>query len=138
MVSRIAINGLGRIGRLVLRQLMKYPELQLVVVNDVVPADNLAYLLTYDSIHGRWSEKVEAMDGYLTIAGRKILVYNERDPSLLPWADLGIDFVVEATGLFTNNEGASKHLQAGAQRVVITAPAKGEEIPTFVMGVNER
>lgn len=138
MVYRVAINGLGRIGRLVLRQLLRHPHFCLVAVNDLVPADNLAYLLKYDSVHGRWAEEIESEKEYLHISGYKIQVFNQKDPSLLPWGDLAIDFVVEATGLFITKEGASKHLEAGAKRVVITAPAKGEELPILVMGVNHR
>jgi glyceraldehyde 3-phosphate dehydrogenase len=122
-----------------LRQILKHPDLCPVAVNDLVPADNLAYLLKYDSLHRQWPEEIVATEKQIAVAGHKIQVFNERDPSALPWKDLGIDFVIEATGLFTSFEGASKHLQAGAKRVVITAPAKGEGgTPTFVMGVNHK
>lgn len=136
MVVNIAINGFGRIGRLVCRLAFDHPEINLVAINDIVSADNLAYLLKYDSTHGRFNRDVKAVENALIVDGEKILVFAERDPLNLPWRDLCIDYVVESTGLFTTSEGASKHLTAGAKRVVISAPAKGE-IPTFVMGVNE-
>lgn len=135
MGIRVAINGLGRIGRHVLRRAIKNPDTTVVAVNDVVPADNLAYLLKYDSTHGRFDAKVEAEDGFLVIDGHKIRVLSEKDPAKLPWKELEVDYVVESTGLFTKKEDAQKHLQAGAKRVIISAPAKGD-IPTFVMGVN--
>jgi glyceraldehyde 3-phosphate dehydrogenase len=136
MAVRVAINGLGRIGRLVLRQALKDAELEVVAVNDIVPAENLAYLLKYDSTHGRLQAEVEAKDENLLINGNFIRVFNEKDPAKLPWKDLRIDYVIESSGHFASKEGASKHLQAGARRVIITAPAKGD-VPTFVMGVNE-
>jgi glyceraldehyde 3-phosphate dehydrogenase len=132
---RIAINGLGRIGRLVLRQALSKPEIEIVAVNDVVPADNLAYLLKYDSTHGRLKGDVKSADGNIVIEGKTIRVLNEKDPSKLPWKNFRVDYVIESTGLFTQKESAEKHLQAGAKRVIISAPAKGD-IPTFVMGVN--
>lgn len=135
MGVRVAINGLGRIGRHVLRYALKHPEITVVAVNDLVPSDNLAYLLKYDSTHGRFKGELEAGEGYLVVDGVKVLVFNERDPTKLPWKDLKVDYVVESTGLFTSKEDAGKHLQAGARRVVISAPAK-EGVPTFVMGVN--
>jgi glyceraldehyde 3-phosphate dehydrogenase len=137
MAVNIAINGFGRIGRLVCRLASQREDLNLVAVNDLVPADNLAYLLKYDSTHGRFDADVKAEEHAIFINGKKILVFSEKDPQNLPWKDLNIDYVVESTGLFTSVEGAEKHLKAGAKRVVITAPAKGE-VPTFVMGVNEQ
>jgi glyceraldehyde 3-phosphate dehydrogenase len=136
MPVNIAINGFGRIGRLVCRLALTHPEINLVAVNDIVPADNLAYLLKYDSTHGRFDKEVKAEENALMVERKKILVFAEKDPINLPWKDLRIDYVVESTGLFTTVEGASKHLTAGAKRVIISAPAKGD-IPTFVMGVNE-
>ncbi len=134
---KVAINGFGRIGRLVLRIIaeQKNSELEVVAVNDVVPADNLAYLLKYDSVHRKPHLHIESDKNYLNVNGHKIQVLEEKDPSALPWKMLDIDYVVESTGLFTHKEGAAKHLQAGAKRVVISAPAK-DEIPTLVMGVN--
>jgi glyceraldehyde 3-phosphate dehydrogenase len=134
---KIAINGFGRIGRLVLRSGINDPNLEFVAINDLVPPDNLAYLFKYDSTHGKFEGKVESTENSLVVNGKKINCYSERQPEKLPWKDLGVDFVVESTGLFTDQEGASKHLQAGAKKVVISAPAKDKTIPTFVMGVNE-
>jgi glyceraldehyde 3-phosphate dehydrogenase len=137
VATKIAINGLGRIGRLVLRLAFKNPQIQVVAVNDLVPADNLAYLLKYDSTHGKFDADIRAEDAKITINGNTIRVFNEKDPANLPWSELNIDYVVESTGIFTKKEGAEKHLQAGAKRVIISAPAKGEgDIPTYVMGVN--
>lgn len=137
MATKIAINGLGRIGRLALRLAFKNPQIQVVAVNDLVPADNLAYLLKYDSTHGKFEADIRAEDAKIIINGNTIRVFNEKDPANLPWSELNIDYVVESTGIFTKKEGAEKHLQAGAKRVIISAPAKGEgDIPTYVMGVN--
>lgn len=135
MPVKIAINGLGRIGRLVLRLVLKHPQLQIVAVNDIVPADNLAYLLKYDSTHGPLDAEIKAEDVKLLLDGGIIHVFNEKDPVNLPWKQLDIDYVIESSGHFTSKEGAQKHLIAGAKRVIISAPAKGD-IPTFVMGVN--
>lgn len=138
MVVNIAINGFGRIGRLVCRLAIEHPELNIVAINDLVPAENLAYLLKYDSTHGRFEGDVKVEENNtLNVNGKKIKVLSEKDPQNLPWKDLKVDYVVESTGLFTSEEGASKHLTAGAKRVLITAPAKGE-IPTIVLGVNQQ
>jgi glyceraldehyde 3-phosphate dehydrogenase len=136
MSIRIAINGFGRIGRLVFRILQETPGVEVVAVNDIVPADNLAYLLKFDSTHGRFHKNVSAKEDKIIVDGSETLVLGEKDPELLPWKKLGVDFVIESTGRFTSPEEAGKHLKAGAKRVVITAPAKGD-IPTLVMGVNE-
>lgn len=138
MPKNIAINGFGRIGRLVFRLASKHKNLNIVAVNDLVPPDNLAYLLKYDSTHGPFEGEVTAEENALIVNGKKIQVFSEKDPQKLPWKDLNVDYVVESTGLFTSSEGAKKHLEAGAKRVIISAPAKGDEIPTFVMGVNEK
>jgi glyceraldehyde 3-phosphate dehydrogenase len=134
---RIAINGFGRIGRLVLRIIaeQKLPGLEVIAINDLVPADNLAYLLKYDTVHRSPSFQIQSHENTILIDGKKINILEEKDPTLLPWQSLGIDYVVESTGHFTAPESAAKHLKAGAKRVVITAPAK-DGIPTFVMGVN--
>jgi glyceraldehyde 3-phosphate dehydrogenase len=137
MAIRVAINGFGRIGRLVMRTALKSGDIDFVAVNDLVPADALAYLLKYDSTHGRLDANVTATEGGLRVEGREVRCLSERDPAALPWKDLKVDYVVESTGLFTNREGAGKHLAAGAKRVVISAPAKDKDIPTFVMGVND-
>jgi glyceraldehyde 3-phosphate dehydrogenase len=134
---KIAINGFGRIGRLVLRAGIEDPNLEFVAINDLVPPDNLAYLFKYDSTHGRFKGTVEHDDQNIIVNGKKIRCYSEKEPEKLPWKELGVDFVIESTGRFTDKEGASKHLQAGAKKVIISAPAKDKSIPTFVMGVNE-
>ncbi len=136
MPVRVGINGFGRIGRLVLRCLLECKDIEVVAVNDVVPSDNLAYLFKYDSTHKAYKGTVSADEQNLIIDGKKIRVCTERDPEKLPWKELGVEYVIESTGLFTSIEGAEKHIRAGAKRVLITAPAKGD-IPTFVMGVNE-
>jgi glyceraldehyde 3-phosphate dehydrogenase len=148
MAVKVAINGFGRIGRLVFRAMVEQglvgKDVQVVAVGDIVPADNLAYLLKYDSIQGRFngtiaSEKSaadKADDDVLVVNGQKMLVVSAKDPSQLPWKQLGVDVVIESTGLFTDVEKAKGHLTAGAKKVVITAPAKGD-CPTIVMGVNE-
>lgn len=132
---KIAINGFGRIGRLVCRAAVHHKDIEVVAVNDLVPVENLAYLFKYDSVHGRYNGTVEVKDGHLVIDGKTIEVHAEKDPATLPWGKLGVDFVVESTGRFTKKEDAGKHLEAGAKRVVISAPAK-DGVPTFVMGVN--
>jgi glyceraldehyde 3-phosphate dehydrogenase len=138
MHIKVAINGFGRIGRLVFRIIReKFDHVDIVAINDLVPADNLAYLLKHDSIHGRPHFSVRAEGDHLVVGGKKTLVLSERDPAKLPWRELKADYIIESTGLFTHLEDAQKHISAGAERVIITAPAKGE-IPTFVMGVNEQ
>lgn len=135
MPINIAINGFGRIGRLVFRVASKRKDIRIVAINDIVPPDNLAYLLKYDSTHGQFSGDVRVENDAIVVDGHKVHVFAEKDPEKLPWAELKVDYVVESTGLFTSPELAQKHLTAGAKRVVITAPAKGD-VPTFVMGVN--
>jgi glyceraldehyde 3-phosphate dehydrogenase len=137
MATTVGINGFGRIGRLVMRIGATDPTIKFAGVNDLVPADNLAYLMRYDSTHGRFDGTVEEVDGALVVNGQTVKCMSERDPASLPWGDLNVDYVVESTGLFTSIEGASQHLEAGAKRVVISAPTKSpEQIPTLVMGVN--
>ncbi len=134
--KRIAINGFGRIGRLVLRSLLtKQSNLEVVAINDLVPADNLAYLFMHDTVYRRFPKPVRAEDSALVIDGHHIAVSAHKDLAHLPWKSLGIDYVVESTGRFTHLEDAQKHLTVGAKRVVITAPGK-DGIPLFVMGVN--
>lgn len=136
MAIRIAINGFGRIGRLVFRIIAEsHADIDIIAVNDIVPAENLAYLLKYDSVHHKPKFEVHAEGNNLVVDGKKTVVLSVKDPATLPWKDLKVDYVVESTGLFTNPEDARKHIQAGAKRVIISAPAKGE-CPTFVMGVN--
>ena len=136
MSVKLAINGFGRIGRSVMRLAQHYKDLEIVAVNDLVPAPNLAYLLQYDSVHGRFEEKVEAVGDDLVIGGRKVRVFAEKDPTKLPWKELGVDYVIESTGLFTQLEDAQKHLVDGAKRVIISAPPKGD-VPVYCLGVNE-
>ena len=135
MTKRVAINGFGRIGRLALRAALARKDLEIVAINDLVPSDNLAYLFKYDSTHGTFPGAVTCTSDAIVIDGRHIAVCSEKDPSKLPWKDLGIDYVVESTGLFTKGSDAFRHIEAGAKRVVISAPAK-DDVPTFVMGVN--
>lgn len=132
---RVAINGFGRIGRNVFRAGFKDEEIEFVAVNDLMDPGTLAHLLKYDSVHGRFQGEVRAGDGGISVNGREIRVFAERDPGNLPWSRLDIDVVVEATGLFTHREGAEKHLKAGAEKVIISAPAKEPDV-TIVMGVN--
>lgn len=135
MTVNIAINGFGRIGRLVCRSALSRKDINVVAINDIVPPDNLAYLLKYDTTHRRFQADIHAEEHAIVVNGKKILSFSEKDPEKLPWKDLKIDFVIESTGIFNDPESAGKHLKAGAKRVVITAPAKGD-VPTFVMGVN--
>ncbi len=137
MAVRIAINGFGRIGRLVHRIATARGGFEIVGVNDLVPADNLAYLLKYDSSHGRFDAEVTVDGDAIVVNGRKTVCTAIKDPSQLPWKAQGVDYVLESTGLFTAIEDARKHLDAGAKRVLISAPTKSEkEVPTFVHGVN--
>jgi glyceraldehyde 3-phosphate dehydrogenase len=149
MAIKVAINGFGRIGRLVYRAMVEQglvgKDVQVVAVGDIVPADNLGYLLKYDSTQGRFNGTIgsqkssvdKADDDVLTVNGQPMQVVSAKDPSQLPWKAMGVDLVIEATGLFADVERAKGHLAAGAKKVVITAPAKGD-CPTLVMGVNEK
>ena len=136
-MARVAINGLGRIGRAALKVISKNPDLDLVAVNDIADPENIAYLIKYDTVYGRFGEDVSAKDGKLHIDGQSYEFLSERDPAQLPWKKLNIDIVIESTGFFTNMEGASKHVEAGAKYVIISAPTKSEEIPTIVHGVSK-
>ncbi|HYE18036.1 MAG TPA: glyceraldehyde 3-phosphate dehydrogenase NAD-binding domain-containing protein, partial [Tepidisphaeraceae bacterium] len=138
MALKVAINGFGRIGRLVFRAGINNPNIEFVGVNDLVPPDNLAYLLRHDSTHGKFKGTVEAREDGVVVNGKFVKCVSVRNPAELPWGALGATHVVESTGLFTDLEGASNHIKAGAKRVVISAPtkAKDEEVPTLVMGVN--
>lgn len=135
MVTKIGINGFGRIGRNVLRAALKNNNVEVVAVNDLTDAEMLAHLLKYDTVHGRLDGDVEVNGTNLIVNGKEIKVLAERDPAKLGWGDLGVEVVVESTGRFTNRADAAKHLEAGAKKVVISAPAKEEDI-TVVMGVN--
>src|SRR5213083_3659770 len=136
MAVRVGINGFGRIGRNVLRaaMLMRQPTLEFVAVNDITDTRTLAHLLKYDSVHGRFPGSVAAKGDCLVVNGKEIRVTAIKEPQQLPWKDLGIELVLESTGRFTDRDAAAKHLAAGAKKVVISAPAKGEDI-TIVMGV---
>ena len=136
MKPKVAINGLGRIGRMTLKALLQQDQVAVVAINDLADAATLAYLLKYDSNYGTFPGQVTHQETHLVVAGKTIQVYAEPDPAQLPWKALGITTVLEATGMFTDQEGASRHLTAGAKRVIISAPAQGN-IPTVVLGVNE-
>ncbi|MHB9154709.1 MAG: type I glyceraldehyde-3-phosphate dehydrogenase [Endomicrobiales bacterium] len=135
-MAKVAINGLGRIGKATFKILMENPALELVAANDLVPTDNLAYLLRYDTVYGRYGRTVEFDENNLIIDGKKIRVFAEKDPAALPWKDLGVDIVFECTGRFTKKEDLARHLQAGAKHAILSAPAKGKDVPTFIFGVN--
>ena len=135
-MTKVAINGFGRIGRLSFRQLLTKDGVEICAINDLTSVETLAHLLKYDSIHGRFPGEVRVEGGHLVVNGKTIHVSAERDPAALPWGDLGCDVVVESTGVFRDPEGAGKHLTAGARKVVISAPAKGG-VKTVVLGVND-
>lgn len=136
MAVKVGINGFGRIGRLVLRAALDNQGIEVVAVNDLTDAETNAHLFKYDSVHGTFQGTVEVRDNEMVINDHPIKVYSERDPKKLPWGDLGVSIVIEATGAFRDKEKASAHLEAGAKKVIITAPAKNEDL-TIVMGVNE-
>ncbi len=138
-MKRVAINGLGRIGRMVLRHYMAIQpkDIELVAANDLVPPDDLAYLLKYDSVHGRAPFPIGANGDVISMSDVNLKIYAERDPAQLPWKKLGVDVVIESTGLFIKRELAAKHLEAGARRVIISAPSPDADV-TIIIGVNER
>lgn len=136
MAIKIGINGFGRIGRLVFRIMMKRDDFEVLHINDITDAKTLGHLLKYDSTHGRYPGDVKVEGDWLVVDGAKIPISAERDPAKLPWGELGIDFVVEATGVFRTREQISKHLEAGAGKVLLTVPAKDEIDATVVLGVN--
>ena len=136
MKKRIAINGFGRIGRLTLRSLINRPDVEIVAINDLTDNKTLAHLLKYDSAHGRFAGTVEYTDSELIINGKAIRALAVRNPLELPWAALQVDVVLECTGLFLDRKSAGMHLEAGAKKVLLSAPAKGDDIVTIVMGVN--
>lgn len=138
MAVKLAINGFGRIGRIVFRAAMANDNVDVVGINDLVPPDNLAYLLKYDSTHGQFNGLVEANTDGFVINGRPIRCFSEREPKKLPWDQVGADYVIESTGFFTDFDTASQHLSSGCKRVIISAPTKTpEQVPTIVMGVND-
>jgi glyceraldehyde 3-phosphate dehydrogenase len=136
MTTKVAINGFGRIGRLVFRHLIENKELDVVAVNDIAPLDNLLYLLKYDSVQANPKETIKQKDNGFEFGGKEIVFTSERDPEDLPWKELGVEIVIESTGFFMDREGASKHIKAGAKRVIVSAPGK-EVDKTICMGVNE-
>ncbi|HAQ57229.1 MAG TPA: type I glyceraldehyde-3-phosphate dehydrogenase [Acholeplasmatales bacterium] len=137
MSVRVAINGFGRIGRLAFRVMFGNPDFEVVAINDLTDAEQLAYLLKYDTAQGRYGKAVSFAGTDLVVEGVKIPVFAIKEPQLLPWAQYNVDVVLECTGLFTSRDKAALHLQAGAKRVVLSAPAKEKDIPTIVFGVNE-
>jgi len=141
-MTKIAINGFGRIGRLTLRHILKsHPELDVVAINDLAPAQTLAHLLRYDSSYGIYQKPVKARDGEFFIHGstreKAIKIFSEPKPEKLPWKELGVDVVLECTGVFRDRIGSQKHIKAGAKKVIISSPAKDDDIPSFVIGVNQ-
>ncbi|MFA5211248.1 MAG: type I glyceraldehyde-3-phosphate dehydrogenase [Patescibacteria group bacterium] len=135
--TRIAINGFGRIGRHALKVALKKKNLEVIAINDLTDTKTLAHLLKYDTAYPDTSLKISFTDKFLIINNKKIEVFAEKDPSMLPWKKLKIDVVIESTGVFTNNEGLKLHLKAGAKKVILSAPAKGEDVKTYVRGIND-
>lgn len=136
MTVKVGINGFGRIGRNVFRQSLLNDEVEVVAVNDLTDANMLAHLLKYDSVHGSLKEEISVNGSNIVVDGKEIKVLSERDPAQLGWGDLGVEVVIESTGRFTNAEDAHKHIDAGAKKVIISAPANNEDL-TIVMGVND-
>ena len=134
-MSKIGINGFGRIGRLVFRAALKR-GLNIVAINDLIEPDYMAYMLQYDTTHGKFEGTIEVKDGHLVVNGKTIRVTAEKNPADLKWGEVGVEVVIESTGLFLTREAAEKHIAAGAKKVVLSAPAKDDSIPTYVMGVN--
>ncbi|MDL1892575.1 type I glyceraldehyde-3-phosphate dehydrogenase [Sphingobacteriales bacterium CHB3] len=137
MAVKIGINGFGRIGRLVFRRLMKTGGFDVVAINDITDAQTLAYLLKYDSVHGKYGGDVRADGDAIVVDGKKFKITAEKDPAKLPWKELGVELVVEGTGIFTSRDKLNLHIQAGAKKVLLTAPAKDEIDATVVLGVND-
>lgn len=136
-MTKVGINGFGRIGRLAFRAALDRKDIEVVGINDLVDADYMAYMLKYDSTHGRFNGTVEAKDGHLVVNGKKIRVTAEKDPANLKWNEVGAEIIIESTGLFLTKDAAQKHISAGAKKVLMSAPAK-DDTPTFVMGVNHK
>ena len=136
MSIKVGINGFGRIGRMVMRMSLHHPEIEIVGINDLCPADYLAYMLKYDTMHGPFAGEVSGKEGALVVNGREIPVFAERNPADLPWGEIGAEYVIESTGLFLTKEKAQAHIDAGAKHVVMSAPSK-DDTPMFVCGVNE-
>ncbi|MBE6989845.1 MAG: type I glyceraldehyde-3-phosphate dehydrogenase [Ruminococcaceae bacterium] len=136
MSIKVGINGFGRIGRMVLRASLNHPDIEIVGINDLCPADYLAYMLKYDTMHGKFDGTVDADEAHIIVNGKAIPVYAERDPANLPWDKVGAEYIIESTGLFLTKEKAQGHITAGAKHVVMSAPSK-DDTPMFVVGVNE-
>lgn len=134
---KVAINGLGRIGRAVLKIIQEYSDITLVAINDLVPVENLAYLLRYDSVYGRYERDVQFTQDTLSVSGEQFKVLSEKDPARLPWKQMDIDIVFECTGIFSKKQDLAKHIWAGAKHVILSAPSKSEDIATVVHGVNK-
>jgi len=136
-MTKVAINGFGRIGRPTLRRILdKHSNIEVVAINDLTDASTLAHLLKYDSLYGRYDKEISTENGSLYIDGKSIKILAEKDPAKLPWKDLGIDVVLECTGLFTKIDDAQKHIKAGSKKVILSAPTDSPEIPTYLLGVN--
>ncbi len=135
-MAKVAINGLGRIGRAALKIILDSTDLELVAVNDLIPPDNIAYLINYDTVYGRYEKPASASEGNIKRGLKEYKVLNEKDPVNLPWKELGVDIVFECTGIFTKKDDLMKHIKAGAKHVILSAPAKSEEVLTVVHGVN--
>ncbi len=134
---KVAINGFGRIGRTFTRIIEENKNIQLVAINDLADATTLSHLLKYDSIHGKFKSDVKPSENSIVIGGNKVKLYNEKDPENLPWKELGIDIVIESTGIFKSRELANKHITAGAKKVIISAPPSGSDVKTVVLGIND-
>ncbi len=138
-MRKIAINGLGRIGRCTLRIILEKDELEILAINDLADIDTLIHLLKYDSVHGKWHKKIiKESESEISIDGKRITILSQKDPSALPWKAMEIDVVIECTGLFLDRESAEKHIQAGAKKVLLSAPANDADIKTIVIGVNDQ
>ncbi|MFH0925659.1 MAG: type I glyceraldehyde-3-phosphate dehydrogenase [bacterium] len=136
-MARVAINGLGRIGRAAFKVTLENPELELVAINDTIPIEDIIYLLKYDSVYGRYGKEVKGETGTLMVEGKKYKAFSEKDPANLPWSDLKVDIVFECSGIFTKKEDLEKHLQAGAKHVILSATSKSDDILTVVFGTNK-
>jgi glyceraldehyde 3-phosphate dehydrogenase len=134
---KVAINGFGRIGRVSFRVMMERDDIEIVAINDLTDSKTLAHLLKYDSLHGIINAEVKSDDSAIIVNGKRIVIYAEKDPLNLPWRDLGVDMVIESTGHFLDRESAGKHIKAGAKKVIISAPPKGNDIKTVVIGIND-
>lgn len=137
-MTRIAINGLGLIGRASLKIIIENPYLDIIAVNDIAPIENIAYLLKYDSVHGTYENEIKTTENKLVVGNQEIPYYNEKNPEKLPWKTLDIDVVIESTGIFTKEEDAKKHISAGAKTVILSGPTNSANVPTIVHGVNNK